>query len=53
LFTTEAQTARRELVDLVFQVAGQVHTASFVLDAASATPITDDDTDDEGDHGGH
>lgn len=38
VFTAEAPTPGRYLLYLDFQVDGQVHTATFALDAAQAAP---------------
>ncbi|MEV8252308.1 heavy-metal-associated domain-containing protein [Microbacterium sp. NPDC076768] len=53
-FTAEAPTAGRYLLYLDFQVDGQVHTAAFVLDAASPAAGAEDESDTSDDeHSGH
>lgn len=55
VFTAEVPTAGRYLLYLDFQVAGEVHTASFILDAGASPATASEDESDtsDDDHGGH
>lgn len=52
-FTAEVLTAGRYLFYLDFQVDGQVHTAAFVLDTASAAAAEDESDTSDDEHSGH